>query len=446
MNLYETSNNLLEINYEVSSWFVGGILIFIFLSSIIIGISIFWKNKSVGLITGFILGVIGIGIFTTIRHSSIIDDSQIVSAKNWLELSSKIFFDLIMVIVPLYVFSMIILLFIEKKNQTINKKTYATSFASLLGLSLFGISIAIAMIPLILLIPDKLTNFSPGESAPIDWVDIVKRYIVILFIFMGVFIGVLLKVVGKRNSKIHTNSLTFFLNLKKVSLNLLLKIIFMVPFVIAFSLTTIGLANTKEMGNMWLIILIYLGIYWLGAIIIFLILFLSNIFFSSSTQSPKEKSLLLIKHAGYVFGTQSISASLSKTQELTRTLGVSDDISNLTPTKGIVMGMVMCNGFTPTLIILMSLNNYGNLSFLFVLATILLVFILVISSSGSGSADYTITITSLSILNINNLFYLNLIIPVQEINEAFVSKTNNVYGHIFASLLTEKVNSKIDEK
>ena len=102
----------------------------------------------------------------------------------------------------------------------------------------------------------------------------------------------------------------------------------------------------------------------------------------------------------------------------------------------------MCNGFTPTLIILMSLNNYHNLTFLYILGAIALVFILLISSSGGGSSDYTISVTVLSVLNINNLFYLNTIMPIQEINESLIAKSNNVLGHLLASQITERYNNK----
>ena len=433
MNLNLNSNSSV-------GWFTWGILIFIFISAIITGLTIWLKGKKIALLEGFVLGIIGIIIFYVIGSSIKINDQQIKLSIKLLGIPGKIFINLIMAIVPLYIFSIIVILFIDEENKDINKKTYATSFATLFGMSLFGITIALFMIPLILLIPGHLTNFNIGESDPINIVSILQRYLILIFVILGFVTGLILKIWGSKNKNIKENSWALFNNIRKYLYKLIYIIVCIIPFLIVLSLTKISLIGKGLAGNILGISLIYLGIYLLGSIIIFFILLFSNAKISSSDKSFKEKILLLIEHSLYIFSNQSISVSLPKTQDVLKELGVNTKISNLTPTKGVVMGMVMCNGFTPTLIILMSLNNYGSLTFLYVVLTIFLVFFLMTSSSGSGSADYTITVTSLGILNISNLFYLSTIMPIQEINEFFIAKINNVYGHILASQITNKLN------
>lgn len=442
MNLNIISDNLLNAKNGNPGWFIIGMIIFLLVSLILTGLTTYFKGKKIALIQGFILGIIGVSLFATIRYFIPIDKTQIDIADKWTNLPGKIFTDLIMTVIPLYVFVMIVLLFIDKSNNKINKKTYAVSFLSLLGMSLFGIAIALFMIPLILLIPDNLKNFNPGENESIEWIKILRNYSILIFILLGVITGTTLKIAGKHKPKVDENSFIYFSNFKKYLFKYLQIIIYLVPFVIITTLTKFSLIELEKGKDIFLITIIYFGLYSFGSIIIFLSLLFINSLVSHSSETFKEKISLLLSHSLYVFGTQSTSASLPRTQEVARSLGVSQDISNLTPTKGIVMGMVMCNGFTPTLIILMSLNNYNNLTFLYVLLSVLLIFFLVISSSGAGSADYTITITTLGILNISNLFYLSTIMPIQEINETLIAKPNNVYGHILASQITEKVNIK----
>ena len=443
MNLNTILNsNLLMSDSPKAPWFFIGTIIFLLLSLIIITFTIFWKGKKIAMIEGFVLGIIGFGIFVTIRSSLSIDETEITNSKNMVSIIGNIFVDLVIISMPLYIFTTIVLLFIGNPSKEINKRTYIASFSSLLLMSTFGIFVALCMIPIILVIPDNLKNFDFGESESIGWIVFLKRYFVLIFIIIAIITGILLKQFGKTNNNFKEKSQVFFLKFNDVLLKYISAIVFIVPFIITsvilkFSLLEVGVAN-----DLIKIISIYFGIYWLGSLIILSTLTLLNIFISPVEKTTKEKATLLMNHSLYVFGTQSTSVSLIKTKEVARELGVSEEVSNLTPTKGIIMGMVMCNGFTPTLIILMSLNNYHNLTFLYILGAIALVFILLISSSGGGSSDYTISVTVLSVLNINNLFYLNTIMPIQEINESLIAKSNNVLGHLLASQITERYNNK----
>jgi len=168
MNLNIASDNLMINSYNISTWFVGGIIIFLLLSLIIIGIITLWKGKIFALLQALVIGILGIGIFSLVKHFLPITESQINNAKTWLSLPGKIFIDLMTMIIPLYIFSMIVILFLEGEHNKINKRTYMMSFISLLGVSLFGIVVALCMIPLIMLIPNSLT-FDFGESTSINW-------------------------------------------------------------------------------------------------------------------------------------------------------------------------------------------------------------------------------------------------------------------------------------
>ncbi len=300
---------------------------------------------------------------------------------------------------------------------------------------------AMLMIPLINLIPQDFWNFNnvieSGEEEGVWWL-----WIMIIVIILVSFISSLIVRFVLPNK---VDSIREIVNTVVKYMGLYFSIVvFFVPVVIMCQFISIGLAEDEL--NSLILIQIYLGIFWLGALIIFVALFIMNILLSDKEVSIKEKIKILFNQVLVVFATQSTTASLPTTQKNIQKLGVCEEISLLTPTKGVFMGMVMCNGYAPMLILEFCLASVGMLTPLNVLLVSLLVLSLAISTSGTGSADYFIITTVASIIpGLSLNVYLSVLMPAQEINERTITRPNNTLGHVYATLLTEKYHQKLSE-
>ncbi len=396
-------------------------------------------NKVWGLVTGILIGLIF--MITLIFLKGDIKQESIDILKGVVTLPINLFIDLIIIVIPFFLFFIVASLVFSEHFGKIKKRTYGISLLNLLSLSLFGIIMAMLMIPLINLIPQDLWNFNnvieSGEEEGVWWL-----WIMIIVIILVSFISSLIVRFVLPNK---VDSIREIVNTVVKYMGLYFSIVvFFVPVVIMCQFISIGLAEDEL--NSLILIQIYLGIFWLGALIIFVALFIINILLSDKEVSIKEKIKILFDQVLVVFATQSTTASLPTTQKNIQKLGVCEEISLLTPTKGVFMGMVMCNGYAPMLILEFCLASVGMLTPLNVLLVSLLVLSLAISTSGTGSADYFIITTVASIIpGLSLNVYLSVLMPAQEINERTITRPNNTLGHVYATLLTEKYHQKLSE-
>ncbi len=396
-------------------------------------------NKVWGLVTGILIGLIF--MITLIFLKGDIKQESIDILKGVVTLPINLFIDLIIIVIPFFLFFIVASLVFSEHFGKIKKRTYGISLLNLLSLSLFGIIMAMLMIPLINLIPQDFWNFNnvieSGEEEGVWWL-----WIMIIVIILVSFISSLIVRFVLPNK---VDSIREIVNTVVKYMGLYFSIVvFFVPVVIMCQFISIGLAEDEL--NSLILIQIYLGIFWLGALIIFVALFIMNILLSDKEVSIKEKIKILFNQVLVVFATQSTTASLPTTQKNIQKLGVCEEISLLTPTKGVFMGMVMCNGYAPMLILEFCLASVGMLTPLNVLLVSLLVLSLAISTSGTGSADYFIITTVASIIpGLSLNVYLSVLMPAQEINERTITRPNNTLGHVYATLLTEKYHQKLSE-
>lgn len=429
--------------FDVSHWFFWTALVTFIVLAIVVAIVYRFKGKVWALVTGLISGAVLLGLFITILNTSHVEHEVLMQTKKWLSLPGFVFIRLVMIIIPVYLFFIVSNFVLSEHFGDIKKRTYGISFASLLGLSLFGILIAMLLAPLIALIPNDLWPTDDSivireEEEGISWLWILFL-VVILVSFFGslIFRLVAPSKIEKANKwvEVVVKYLTIYFSIVIIS----------VPFVIMGQLSIIGLNdepwdNIKLMG-------IYMGIFWLGALTIFIVLFAGNILIANKEIKVKTRAAILLDQVTTVFAYQSTTASLPETQANVRKLGVCEEISKLTPTKGVFMGMVMCNGFAPMLMLEFTLASAGMLTIANVLLISLIVFSLTISTSGSGSADYFIITTTIGIFNgIDTNLYLQVLLPVQEINERTITRPNNTLGHVFATQLVDKYHYKLSNK
>lgn len=437
--------NVENTNFFVSThWFFFISIIVLIIFFIMISLIIFKKGKIYGLMTSFIFGILSMVILLSISNSINWEEgeqSQVLKqTRELFGIIIMIFIWAISIMIPIYMFIIVISFIMSENINKINKKTYAVSFISLMSLSFLGILMALLMIPLIITIPQEWFNDSVITN-PTEKVDQIVSYFTKWWLILGmvisaIIIGSLIRLFIKDNEKITSisnicNKLLFYVN------NYFKYVVFFVPFVIITRFSMLGISETGVAQTTIRIMGVYIGIFWFGALIIFTILFLLNISLSKANLTKREKSSILLEEVITVFGNQNTQASLPTTRTCVTKLGVSEEISFLTPTQGTMMGMVMCNGFTPMLIVMLSLANYGMFNFWPIFTAIFIIMALSISTSGSGSADYTIILATLGALGVSSSFYMNAIMPIHEFNERTIIKPNNVLGHIAATQITE---------
>ncbi len=406
-----------------------------------------FKGKIWSLFTGLISGLILMLVFAIVINEVTITNEAIDKTKYWLSLPGSIFIDLVTMAIPLYLPLVVSSLVFSEHFGNINKKTYLVSFASLLGLSVFGILVALLMSPLIALIPNELwTNWTNGAVGSEEEGGIWWLWILFLVLIVTSF---LISLITRLILKDKSNKIGNVINIILKYITLYFKIVVTaVPVIVLTQFASIGMS--ENVGDNVILMLMYMSIFWLGALIIFGSLFAFNILLSDSESSNKEKATVLVDQTLTVFAHQNTQSSLPTTQVNAQKLGVCEEISKLTPTKGIFMGMVMCNGYAPMIVMMFILASAGMFAIGNVLLVALLIFSLSISTSGAGSADYFIITTSLNVFGLGSgtlgtQFYLSVIMPAQEINERTITRPNNTLGHMAATQLTEKHHKKMNE-
>ncbi len=452
--------------FSMSTWQSGIAFIFLIISIFVIGLTIWKKDKFFALIPAFILGIVGIFIFIILMKNyeipPIIDDEIYwnTEAYNWLNLMSNIFISLIAIVIPIYIFVLVILFIVKENLNKIKRKTMITSFGSLIFLSIFGMIVAFAMIPLISLLSnlfvsidlsgDEITDYNSlpnmiSNAAGNSLLIFTNLNSILAVVIFSILIGISIRLTFKNEKEKLESTVIFFENFKRVIVKYFSIVILLVPFVICTKLASIGLKSVNASDYLKLMIS-YMGIFLIGAGIIIITFYTLNIFLSKEKFSKKNK--ILISQFLMIFASQSISSSVIETQDNAKKLGVSDEISELTITKGTIMGMAMCNGFTPMLIILFSIfwSNGGVINWEHIIIAFFVILCLTFSISGAGSADYTIIIATLGTLGISTLFYTTIIMPVQELNEITLAKPTNTLGHLVASQVTNKIYEKQDNK
>lgn len=479
--------------FSLSTWQSAIGLIFVLITVLIISfILIKFKSKKMAMIAALIIGVIGMGIFGMIFHFTppetydemtlidlineavIIGDwSEVVEwiqtggevtfitwedeVRDWLSILTTMFISGLLLIVPLYIFTAIVSFIIDENSSKIGKKTYGTSTLTLMMLPLIGILIALLTIPLINLIDTSLLDGLEGGSLSHEGHDhdtsstitdilstsvgsslaiFVSPESLLSVVIFGIIIGFIVKTLKKDNEDYFKSTKKFFEILKKIISKYLEIIMILLPFAIATRMAMILMNNSP--GNEAKLIGIWLGIYALGSIIIFTITFVITISISTKEKSFKEKSSAILEHSLFAFVNPNIIATLPSTQKTSITLGAKDEIANLTPTKGTFMGLIMCAGFMPMLVVLTTAHFDSGITWHIVLIAIPIIFAISIGTVGMGHADMIVVLSALGTLGLSETFYLSVALILSPITET-VATVNNTNAHISATLITNKV-------
>ncbi len=438
-----------------------GILLVTLICTTVIYCLYYLKSKVWGLLSGLILGLLSLLIFYNLINNTSFDitsgQGMVDEFKFLFNAPGFIFINLILIMVPVYLILIISSLVFNGSFKDVKKRTYGVSFISLISLSAIGVFIAILTIPLVMLIPEEIWHNAlhehdhdhylrhGAEGGGFNWMVLLVFGVIIFTFIITIIIRV---VISEENVKMVAKSINSILRVITVYFKV---VIMLVPLVLFTRLASMGLTtNMAETTAKLQIMGIYVGLFMAGALLIFTLLFASSTLLSSSELSIKERVMILLNYSLISFSNQSAAATLPQTQQTTKDLGVCEEVSSLTPTKGLFMGMIMCNGFTPMLMTIMVLGGGEILSITNVVIAAALIISLSISTSGAGSSDYWITASTLKIMQpygvtaeIFDLIYLDILIIAQEINEMTVAKPVNGLGHITATLITNKYHMHV---
>ncbi len=444
---------------KINIIFITTVTTFSILALLLIYFLYYYKGKVWGLLASLIGGFVGlITLLVLVNATSFNSESILQTTGDVFNYPGQIFINLILIMVPIYLIFVISSLVFSENFGNVKKRTYGISFASLLLLSLFGIIIAMMLVPIISLIPNSIWDnaINAGE------IETITRHSegnfsfnwIILIVFGTIVLTFAISLIMRLTMKDKVEN--FRNTTKRVStwITLYYKVVLqLVPLVLLTRLTSIGMTNEMNEATSKLLVMgIYLALYFIGAIIIFITLYLYILFVSDDNKSIKERMSIINKYILTIFANQSLVASLEETQLATQELGVCEEISKLTPTKGLFMGMVMCNGFTPMIMISFLLAAAGALTIGNVLLAGIFIFTLSISTSGAGSSDLWITVTATKMLGVTAItdhifdaIYLDIILVAHELNELTVAKPIDAIGHVSATLTTDIYHRRVSE-
>ncbi|BDU67581.1 MAG: hypothetical protein TYPL_2340 [Candidatus Tyloplasma litorale] len=458
--------------------YAGLTLIMLILGYILIFILQILRKKNIILIT-LIMGLL-IGFYYLLVTSLMVSDDLggvdqtqkfIDSIYLWLTMAWTIFMMLILVALPIYVFTMVSTAFTHTRHVKKDKKLIAISFLSLLSMTLLGIFVALCFFPFIWLLQDQMqiSVISGEESTSIFggiWPNLenvinqfLKNYgfIVIGFISLAIIFALIMNILHLYIHDWGEKLISFVENIKKVIKFYLSGIAKMVPYVFMGMLIVL-FTNYENMflstlGSLILFILFF----FLGLAIVWGIefSFVVNWRKTKDTINKKEFNKLTKEYAINDFAIQSAPILYPITVSYVKKLGVRKDVLETTPRLTTFMGYSMCGGFYPTLIVIFTLiqpnailinNDAASIEqMLFtLLATVPLIMFMTLGMTGVPGADVAIIIALLSALGLNPGYFFTIYL-IEPMLDKFRGVGNSM-GFAAASLITDRIYQKSMDK
>lgn len=457
-----SSNGFGEI-IGISTWFSGFAFLFTILTIFLV---IFWLKK-IGrgktIIYSLFLGFGGFIFFMLlINLGGTVSSLGIQQAQDWLTLFSTIFISLLSFIIPIFIFNTIILLINRRGDDKKTHRLFISSICFLVFFPIIGILVALLFIPLIVLISPQVIG--PVSPTPIlDWInaffnnsdnqslltifntlipnsinifastELIGAVVVIGFIF-----GIVIKLLNKENPREYNSIINFFETTNKINIKYISYVLVLIPFVIAtrIPILALGFNINNQTGSANLFFLLYYFVFFVLGVMIILTILISIIAFFSPAKLNEIKKVLFFQWSN-TFANPSLPTLIPVTTTSTLNLHVSKTVSEIVPTLGSVMGLIICGGFTPTLLALLAASSSGvPINFAFVLTLIIFVIIISIGTSGITNADSIIAIAVLTAMGLSTDVYL-VALAISPILE-FLAIIGNSTGNLAAALLIDR--------
>ncbi len=438
--------------------YIGLLLIMVLSLYLLIFVLQILKHKNVLPITITISILLGIYLFIVTTTLGVADQSHINSLESmrwWLTIAWNLFMFLLLISLPLYVFSMVSTTFTNTRHHEGGKRLLLTSFLSLLGMTLIGILTAILFVP-ILYFGRELFKLAPtsGEETSFSLLANILHYYsytVLITIFLAISFAIALNILHKKKHETAENIISFIEKVKEAVRQYLNLVTKLVPYVISGVLILLFNNYGGQFVSTASALLFFALIFFAGLGIVFTLeLNLVKILRRdkdkiSKTEFRKKTNQYMIN----VFAVQSAPVVYPMTVQYATVLGVSEPVKETVPTLTTFMGYSMCGGFYPALVVLFTIlqpnaSLMGHTGFWWVFITISfmipLILIMTLGMTGVPGADVAIVLGILSILGLNPAYFFTIYL-IEPLLDKFRGMGNSM-GFAAAAVITDRLYEK----
>ncbi len=454
--------------FAISSWqsiLALGLLIFGTVMMIII-----WRKKGIksvymfGALTTVVISLL-FGMFATQFASETIPtdwegewvtwESEVIS---WFNLYWNIFFLAISFIIPLLIFVNIIYLINKDRHES--KVTPGSFFKSSFALSMMvmlGIIIAMSMswfFSFVQIPATESTEALPESSVtipgiidsaiPSSFSIFTSIEFILATVTAGVFFGFALKYLHNKKHNVGEPIIAFFETFHVLIAKYIKVISYLIPFAVVYRFPILFMFGATDalIGLGMFVVMFFFGLTVLiVAETIILYIFMPKIKGESKFARLKKT---LPSFLAIAFAKHTPSILLDDTIKTTKSYGVSDNSAMITPTVGTSMGMSMCGGFYPTMIVIITAQLSGvDLNAAFFITLLIVVWTSSIGISGVPGTDAAIVVAALGSLGLTSDYYATLYVFDGVLN--IFRGLGNAVGFLAATVMYDRLfDKKVD--
>ncbi len=383
-------------------------------------------------------------------------------SQDWLMLSTNIFIELVLVIVPLFIFFTIVKTLNSNRHKQIKYNNLLKSFFSIWLMPFIAITVAILMYPLIAQInmvaspgmiedvfQDSQITTVPGiiDSAIPGSIGIfVSIEFILSVVVFSIFIGIMINVVHRHEHEKGESMIKFCVNAQMIINKYIKMVSLIIPIVLATRLPL--LFDYHTLSETFIGLTLFILIFVLGwAIVISIELTIT--YLTMRNRSTKNFIRYARSYFTAAFVKHAAPVLLDETIKESESLGVSKDVAELTSSMSTSMGQSTCGGFYPAMIALMTIHlvivgndsslgsiGLGNIiTFIFVLY--LIIMITNLGMTGVPGADTAVIISVLGALGLPFEYFATVFVIDGIINR--VRGIANAFGFVAANNVAERV-------
>lgn len=449
--------------------FTGTILILMLIAYVGILVLQILKKKGILVISmglGLFIGILYLIVSTALPAPDESAQEYVNSMYMWLTMAWNIFMLLLLLVLPIYIFSMVSTTFTNTRHHNKGKKLLFTSFLSLWGMTLLGIIIAVLLFPIMYLLRDSMQltislsgkestgifgGIWPGLESTMNVLLINYGYIVIASIATAIIFAIIMNLL---HSKLHDHGekvISFVEHVKNAIRHYLRWVSKLVPYVICGMLIVLFANYDNAFTNTLASLILFTAFFFIGLVIVWSIEF-SIVWTMRQSKNEINNKRFISYTAEYAvndFAVQSAPVLYPITVAYVEKTGVSKDVVETTPTLSTFMGYSMCGGFYPALVVMFTMlqsnptiteNQILTLGTMFILILIMipLIMVMTLGMTGVPGADVAIVLGLISSLGLNPQYFFTVYL-IEPMLDKFRGVGNSM-GFAAASVITDKIH------
>lgn len=455
-------------HFNENPW-LGSTLILLFVVYIVIIILQILRKKrilTVSIVLGLLVGLYYL-LITSIVESSDNTANYIDGMYIWLTMAWNIFMLLLLLVLPIYIFTMVSTAFTDSRHLKSGKKLLIVSFLSLWGMSLFGIVIAILFFPIMFTLKDfmqtSVGNLSGTGIFGGIWPEFEKLlgnilsnygYIAISMVILSIIFAIIMNLLHKYKHDTGEGLISFIKKIREGVKFYLKGVRLLVPFVISGMLVVLFANYENTFISTVSSLGVFVILFFIGLIIIWSIEFnvVSKFRKNKDEVDSKQFRRDTIEYVEVDFSVQSAPILLPITVAYVRKLNLHQSVAEDTTTFTTFMGYSMCGGFYPALIViftLMQANPFvdgaliGGISndaikyLVVILVMIPLIMFMTLGMTGVPGVDVAIIIGVLSALGLNPAYFYTIYL-IDPLLDKFRGVGNSM-GFAAAAVITDRI-------